>query len=130
MPSSSSLSANEKAHVKLIVPLPAKILAASLARIYFAHPDPSSWSYSGLQGALLLIADRARGAHFLTLVDLLGNQGVIWEHEIYNGFEYYQDRPFFHTFAGDVRDNMPPHSLSTDTHGAGLHDWYRLPGRG
>ncbi|KAI9441319.1 hypothetical protein H4582DRAFT_1810781 [Lactarius indigo] len=101
MPSSSSLSANEKTHVKLIVPPPTKILAASLARIYFAHPDPSSWSYGGLQGALVLVADRARGAHFLNLVDLIGNRGVIWEHEVYKGFEYYQDRPFFHSFAGD-----------------------------
>lgn len=107
MPSSSSLSANEKSHVKLIVSLPAKILAASLARIYFAHPDPSSWSYGGLQGALLLVADRAKGAYFLNLVDLIGNRGVIWEHEIYNDFEYYQDRPYFHTFAGDVRAKMP-----------------------
>ncbi|KAH9177699.1 hypothetical protein EDB89DRAFT_1933996 [Lactarius sanguifluus] len=101
MPSSSSLSASEKSHVKLIVPPPTKILAASLARIYFAHPDPSSWSYGGLQGALLLVADRARGAHFLNLVDLISNRGVIWEHEVYKGFEYYQDRPFFHSFAGD-----------------------------
>ena len=127
MPSSSSLSANEKAHIKLIVPPPTKILAASLARIYFAHPDPSSWSYGGLQGALLLIADRARGAHFLNLVDLVGNRGVIWEHEIYDGFDYYQDRPFFHTFAGDVRAKMPLHSMSTNTHAAGLYDWPRLP---
>ena len=106
MPSSSSLSANEKAHVKLIVPPPTKIHAASLARIYFAHPDPTSWSYGGLQGALLLVADRAKGAYSLNLVDLIGNRGVIWEHEIYNDFEYYQDRPYFHTFAGDVRAKM------------------------
>lgn len=128
MPSSSSLSANEKSHVKLIVPPPTKILAASLARLYFAHPDPSTWSYGGLQGALLLIADRAKGAHFLNLIDLVGNRGVIWEHEIYKGFEYYQDRPFFHSFAGDVRAEMPLHTMSADTHGAGLHDWHRLPG--
>jgi hypothetical protein len=128
MPSSSSLSANEKAHVKLIVPPPTKILAASLARIYFAHPDPSTWSYGGLQGALLLIADRARGAHFFNLVDLVGNRGVIWEHEIYKGFEYYQDRPFFHSFAGDVRAKISLHTMSADTLGVGLHDWIRLPG--
>ena len=125
MPSSSSLSANEKSHVKLVVPPQSKILAASFARIYFAHPDPSSWTY-GLQGAVLLTADRVRGAHFLNLVDLLGNKGVLWEHEIYEGFEYYQDRPFFHTFAGDVRAIMPLYTMSADTHGAGLHDWHRI----
>ncbi len=76
----------------------------------------------------MLVADGARGAHFLNLVDLVGNRGVIWEHEIYKGFEYYQDRPFFHSFAGDVRAKMPLHVMSTDTHGAGLHDWHCLAG--
>ncbi|KAI0001133.1 hypothetical protein BJV77DRAFT_1178569 [Russula vinacea] len=78
-----------------------KILAASLARIYFAYPDPNSWSYGGLQGALVLVADRSRGAHFFCLVDLVGSRGVLWEHELYKGFEYNEDRAFFHTFAGD-----------------------------
>lgn len=26
----------------------------------------------------------------------------MWEHEMYEGFEYYQDRPFFYSFPGDV----------------------------
>ncbi|KAI0002471.1 hypothetical protein BJV74DRAFT_765469 [Russula compacta] len=101
MPSSSTLSANEKNFVRSIIPTPTKILAASLARIYFAYPDPNSWSYGGLQGALILIADRARGSHFFCLVDIAGTRGILWEHEIYSGFEYYQDRVFFHSFAGD-----------------------------
>lgn len=105
MPSSSTLSANDKSRVRSVIPAPTKILAASLARIYFAYPDPSSWTYGGLQGALVLVADRTRGAHFLTLVDVSGTRGVIWEHEIYKGFDYNQDRPFFHSFASDVRAN-------------------------
>ncbi|KAH9965310.1 hypothetical protein BC827DRAFT_1355591 [Russula dissimulans] len=101
MPSSSTLGADEKNLVKSVIPSQTKILAASLARLYFAYPDPNSWSYGGLQGALVLVADRARGAHFLCLVDLAGTRGIIWEHEIYKGFEYNQDRLFFHSFAGD-----------------------------
>lgn len=31
-----------------------------------------------------------------------GTRGVIWEHQLYEGFEYFQDRPYFHSFAGDV----------------------------
>ena len=46
MPSSSTLSANEKNLVRSVIPSPTKILAASLARIYFAYPDPNSWSYT------------------------------------------------------------------------------------
>lgn len=28
----------------------------------------------------------------------------MWEQELYKGFVYTQDRPFFHTFQADVRD--------------------------
>jgi len=127
MPSSSTLGANEKSLVRSVIPSQTKILAASLARIYFAYPNPNSWSYGGLQGALVLVADRARGAHFFCLVDLAGTRGIIWEHEIYKGFEYNQDRLFFHSFAGDVRA-LPSLSTSTPTnnHRTGMHDWYRL----
>jgi WH1 domain len=107
MPSSSTISANEKSLVRSVIPSPTKILAASLARIYFAYPDPNSWSYGGLQGALVLAADRSRGAHFFCLVDLVGSRGVLWEHELYKDFEYNEDRAFFHTFAGDVRATSP-----------------------
>jgi neural Wiskott-Aldrich syndrome protein len=103
MPSSSTLTTTDKNRVRSIIPAATKILAASLARIYFAYPDPLSWSYGGLQGALVLIADRTRGAHFFCLVDLLGTRGILWEHEIYKDFDYNQDRLYFHSFAGDVR---------------------------
>ena len=53
--------------------------------------------------ALLILFIRAKGTYSLNLVNLIGNRGAICEHEIYNDFQYYQDRPYFHTFAGDVR---------------------------
>jgi len=102
MPSSSTLGTNEKSLVRSVISSSqTKILAASLARIHFAYPDPNSWTYGGLQGALVLVADRARGAHFFCLVDLEGTRSIIWEHEIYKSFEYNQDDPFFHSFDGD-----------------------------
>lgn len=125
MPSSSTLSANDKNIIKSVIPSSTKILAASLARIYLAYPDPHSWSYSGLQGALLLVADSGRGAHFFCLVDLVGSRGKLWEHEIYRDLEYNQDRVFFHSFAGDVRATVPC-STSTNIHGTGMHDWFSL----
>ena len=125
MPSSSTLSTNDRNIIKSVIPSSTKILAASLARIYFAYPDPHSWSYSGLQGALLLVADSGRGAHFLCLVDLVGTRGKLWEHELYSDFEYNQDRVFFHTFAGDVRATVPC-STSTNIHGTGMHGWFSL----
>jgi hypothetical protein len=125
MPSSSTLSANDRNIIKSVIPSSTKILAASLARIYLAYPDPHSWSYSGLQGALLLVADSGRGAHFFCLVDLVGPRGKLWEHEIYRDFEYNQDRVFFHSFAGDVCATVPC-STSTNIHGTGMHDWFSL----
>lgn len=32
-----------------------------------------------------------------------GTRGVIWQHEVTEDMQYYQDRTFFHTFPGDVR---------------------------
>ncbi|KIJ62262.1 hypothetical protein HYDPIDRAFT_30526, partial [Hydnomerulius pinastri MD-312] len=99
MPSQSSLSADEKNLVKKA--LPDKVLTAVPGRVYFAHPQPTKWSYGGLQGALAFSRDESKGAFFLKLVDLTGSRGVIWQHELYDGFEYFQDRPYFHSFAGD-----------------------------
>ncbi|EJF63715.1 WH1-domain-containing protein, partial [Dichomitus squalens LYAD-421 SS1] len=101
MPAQSTLSNDEKTKVKAAVNSPAnKILTAALARIYYAHPNPNEWSYTGLQGALAFVRDQ-QGVYNLKLVDLTGTRGIIWEHELYEGFEYFQDRPFFHSFAGD-----------------------------
>jgi Wiskott-Aldrich syndrome protein len=44
----------------------------------------------------------------------VGSGGVLWEHEIYKDFEYNQDRPFFHAFAGDVRAQTSLSSTSID----------------
>ncbi|KAI0635204.1 hypothetical protein C8Q77DRAFT_1053887 [Trametes polyzona] len=101
MPAQSTLSNEEKTKVKAAVNSPAnKIFTAALARIYYAYPKPDEWSYTGLQGALAFVRD-TQGVLNLKLVDLVGTRGIIWEHELYEGFEYFQDRPYFHSFAGD-----------------------------
>lgn len=107
MPSQSSITADEKAKIKSAVS-GSKVFHATLARVYYAYPQPDKWSYAGLQGALALVHD----THKLSfkLVDLEGTRGVIWEHELYEGFEYHPDRAFFHSFAGDVSSF---HLLST-----------------
>jgi neural Wiskott-Aldrich syndrome protein len=103
MPTLSTISADDKNRIKASIPSSnSKILTATLARVYCAHPDPNSWSYSGLQGALTLTMDKNSGGFGFKLVDLLGTRGIIWEHEIWEPFEYNVDRPFFHSFAGDV----------------------------
>ena len=105
MPSQSTLSSDEKAKVKSAIPVSSttnKIFFATLARIYYAYPNPNEWSYSGLQGAIAFVKDQTKGTLSFKLVDIDGTRGVIWEHEFYAGFEYHADRAFFHSWASDV----------------------------
>lgn len=46
-----------------------QIVSAAVARIYYAYPDPNSWSYSGLEGALVFGTQDSSGFWF-RLVDL------------------------------------------------------------
>ena len=103
MPAQSSLSEEDISKLRSAVPKSGNnILYATLARIYFAHPQPNRWSYGGLQGALAFVKDVSTDLFSFRLVDLDGTRGVIWRHELYDGFEYFLDRPFFHSFPGDV----------------------------
>lgn len=107
MPATSSLSADEKAKVKAAVPTSSfKIQTATPARVYYAFPGTNNWSYSGLQGGLALALDKSRSTFHLKMVDISGTRGVVWEHELYEGFEYFEDRPYFHTFEGDVSSSL------------------------
>ncbi|CAE6410230.1 unnamed protein product [Rhizoctonia solani] len=102
MPSASTITASEKATVKQHLPSgTTKIHTATVARVYYAHPNPNEWSYSGIQGALAFVSDKVRGGFWWRVVDLQGTRGIIWEHEVYEPMLYTQDRPFFHSFAGD-----------------------------
>lgn len=103
MPAQSTLTPEEKGRIKTSIPASSnKIFGAALARIYYAYPDPRKWSYAGLQGAIVLSKDNDRGTLIFKLVDIDGTRGVMWEHELYDGFEFYQDRAFFHSFPSDV----------------------------
>ncbi|KAF7134128.1 hypothetical protein CNMCM5793_005807 [Aspergillus hiratsukae] len=96
----SILSDADKETVKRNVPKPSnKILAVAVARLYVAHPDPQRWTYTGLQGAVVLANDLVGRTFWLKLVDVSpAGRGVIWDQEIYDNFAYNQDRTFFHTF--------------------------------
>ena len=103
MPAQSSLSEEDISKLRSAIPKSGNnILYATLARIYFAHPQPNRWSYGGLQGALAFVKDISTDLFSFRLVDLDGTRGVIWRHELYDGFDYFLDRPFFHSFPGDV----------------------------
>ncbi|KAJ3569822.1 hypothetical protein NP233_g4804 [Leucocoprinus birnbaumii] len=102
MPAQSAITPEEKNKVKSAIPASSnKIFGAAVARIYYAYPDPRRWSYAGLQGAIVLSKDNNTNTMNFKLVDTDGTRGVIWEHELYDGFEFFQDRAFFHSFPGD-----------------------------
>ncbi len=72
MPASSTISSADKERVRSVIPsTTSKILTASVVRIYYAHPSPDSWSYAGLQGALVLVSDKLKGGFWFRLVDLV-----------------------------------------------------------
>ena len=93
------LTTADKEKIKRAVPKANnKVIDATVARLYIAYPDPTSWQYTGLVGAILLVDDLVGHTFFLKLVDIVGNRGVLWDQELYVNFEYNQDRKFFHTF--------------------------------
>ncbi|OJJ43088.1 hypothetical protein ASPZODRAFT_1213731 [Penicilliopsis zonata CBS 506.65] len=96
----SILTDADKETVKRNVSKPSnKILAVAVARLYVAYPDPQRWTYTGLQGAIVLANDLVGRTWWLKLVDVSpASRGVIWDQEIYENFAYNQDRTFFHTF--------------------------------
>jgi hypothetical protein len=96
----SILTDADKETVKRTVPKASnKIQAVAVARLYVAHPNQKRWTYTGLQGAAVLSNDLVGNTFWVKMVDISpANRGVIWDQEIYDTFQYNQDRTFFHSF--------------------------------
>ena len=47
---------------------------------------------------MVLAKDTVGDTYFLKLVDVVGAGQVLWDHELWKGFQYNQDRTFFHSF--------------------------------
>ncbi|KAF9169195.1 hypothetical protein BGX20_010672, partial [Mortierella sp. AD010] len=100
MPSVTLHNPEDKAAIKRALPSTTqKIITATVARLYVAYPDPNSWTYSGIMGGLAFV--QTNGTFMFRIVDLMSSRGVIWEQELYENFEYTQERSFFHTFSLD-----------------------------
>ncbi|KAG0346973.1 hypothetical protein BG004_000383 [Podila humilis] len=100
MPSVTLHNPEDKAAIKRALPTTTqKIITATVARLYVAYPDPNQWTYSGIMGGLAFV--QTKTTFLFRIVDLMGSRGVIWEQELYENFEYTQERSFFHTFAID-----------------------------
>ncbi|KAK4987526.1 hypothetical protein LTR50_004559 [Elasticomyces elasticus] len=76
-----------------------KIHAVAVVKLYVAYPNRQRWTYTGLQGAVVLAEDRVGNAFWMKMVDVSpSNRGVLWDLELYDTFAYNQDRTFFHSF--------------------------------
>lgn len=67
----SILSDEDKETVKRVVPKQTnKIQAVAVARLYVAYPNRSKWTYTGLQGAIVLANDLVGNTYWLKMVDV------------------------------------------------------------
>ena len=67
----SILSVEDKEVVRRAVPSAAnKIHAVAVARLYVAYPNRQRWTYTGLQGAVVLANDLVGNTYWLKLVDI------------------------------------------------------------
>ena len=104
----SILTEADKETVKRTIPKASnKIQAVAVAKLYVAYPIRNRWTYTGLQGAAVLSNDLVGNTFFIKLVDISpAHRGVIWDQEIYDTFQYNQDRTFFHSFELENPDCM------------------------
>jgi outer membrane lipoprotein-sorting protein len=67
----SILSEDDKETVKRMVPKASnKIQAVAVARLYIAYPNRRKWTYTGLQGAIVLSNDLIGNTYWIKLVDI------------------------------------------------------------
>lgn len=67
----SILNEEDKATVKRVVPKATnKIQAVGVARLYVAYPNRSKWTYTGMQGAIVLANDLVGNTYWLKMVDV------------------------------------------------------------
>ncbi len=81
-----------------------------------------------LGGELKLASGRVAGTEAdATHLNGQGTRGVIWEHQVAEDTQYYQDRTFFHTFPSDVSTPetlfLPPRVLATEAES--MHSRFR-----
>jgi hypothetical protein len=67
----SILNDDDRATVKRFVPKQSnKIQAVAVARLYVAYPNRSRWTFTGLQGAVVLANDLVGNTYWLKIVDI------------------------------------------------------------
>lgn len=63
------------------------------------HPH-IKWTHR-CYGVVCFVKDNPKRSYFIRVYDLIQSEPV-WEQELYNTFEYREQRPFFHSFEAEV----------------------------
>ncbi|XP_047102964.1 neural Wiskott-Aldrich syndrome protein-like [Schistocerca piceifrons] len=94
------LTREENAQVHRMLGNRCMALASAVIQLFVSDPpDHSSWrKYDA--GVLCLVKDNSRKSYFFRLYCLTRKQ-MVWEHEVYKGFDYKTLRPFLHSFEGE-----------------------------
>ncbi|KAI8070849.1 hypothetical protein BC940DRAFT_331670 [Gongronella butleri] len=101
MPSVTLPTSEDKNTVRRALPT-SRIVTAAVARLHIAYPSSTAWSYTNVWGAATFCKDKKKAnSFFIRIVDLEQQRGVLWEQELYEGFDYVKECPFFHTFGTD-----------------------------
>ncbi|TPX32077.1 hypothetical protein SmJEL517_g04730 [Synchytrium microbalum] len=95
---SDILAPEDNTTIKKAVP-GLEILASTAARVYEARSG-YEWTYTQKCGAIVLTRDANTRQTALKLVELGTKRGVIWQETIGSDIQYYQEKPFFHSFVG------------------------------
>jgi len=64
------------------------------------HADRNQW-VKFKTGVVCFVKDNVKKSYYIRLVDIT-TKSIAFEQEIYNQFTYKTDRPYFHSFPGDV----------------------------
>src|ERR1700737_2743830 len=116
----SSLTSDDKAKIKRAIPKASnKIITAAVAWLYIAYPDPHKWTFTGRSGAVVLARDNVGDTYFLKLVDVVGAGQVMWDQELWRGFQNNQDRSFFHSF--EMEGILGGLSFTDESEAQGFH---------
>ncbi|KAF8472600.1 hypothetical protein BDZ91DRAFT_615807, partial [Kalaharituber pfeilii] len=114
------LSKDEKQIVKRAVPNSSNnIITVAVGRLYIAYPNRKKWQFTGISGAIVFTEDLVGNTFFFKIVDVVGQKGVLWDQELYEGFKYSHDRTFFHTF--EMEQCMAGFSFTDEKEAAQFH---------
>lgn len=77
-----------------------QVFAAGVTKIYVSRPERAQWEETGLVGVWTFFAHEPTKTLYLQLLDLQTGTRFFTQ-ELYEGFEYLQATPYFHTFESD-----------------------------